>query len=151
MKGRSRRFRRLVHQTQDVKRSGAEQGQIHDDKGNERRAHSRRRDWRSGLRGREQAVDRIGLATDLCRDPTRDDRDETGRTEQDGCTVHPTAIVKTPLIAQPQAPKPKTKHEEPNGDHDPEAPEHDRDGRLLINGEGVQPGKGSVHIMLQDQ
>ena len=97
-------LRRVRHQAQDVEDAGAEHDEVDDDEGNERGRHAGEGDGRHRLRGAQQAIDGVGLAADLGRDPAGQHGDEACWPHQHGETQQHGAVVKAAPPPQGQAP-----------------------------------------------
>ena len=65
--------------------------------------------------------------------------------------MQPFCVVEPFAEAGEEAPRADTEHGKADADHDPERPEHHADRRLLVIGNGVEPGEGRIGIVLEDQ
>ena len=70
------------HQPQQVPDAGAEHDEVDDDEGEQRAGDAGRGDGRNGIRGAEQAIDRVGLTAGLGDEPAGQQRDEAGRAHE---------------------------------------------------------------------
>ena len=65
--------------------------------------------------------------------------------------MQPAAGEEAALHAPDQRPETDAQHREPDRDHDPERPEHDAHGGLILARDGVEPVERRVQIVLEDQ